>query len=101
MIQPVSWFIRLNYGGSNVFTNSPIVDIQYNGVTITAFSSLGTAFWTGTANYICYNPSVNFEAVATGLENQAVTLKLSMAQAGNAAGDNTVTVILFYTVTTI
>nr|QKV51037.1 hypothetical protein [Crucivirus sp.] len=101
MIQPISWFIKLNYGGNNAFVGSPNCNIQYNGVTETAFSSLGSSFWTATQSFICYNPSVNFEAAATALENQTISLKLSAGVTGNAANDNTVTVILNYAVTTI
>lgn len=87
--------IRFNYGGTNAWTSNPQIQILYNGVLIQSIAPT----WTST--FTKYDPIDGFalmQIAGTDFVNQAVSLGLSAAPTGNAAGDNTITIWCNYTI---
>lgn len=89
----VGW--KLNYGGSNAFTNSPTTRLNYNTAVasnIIATNNAGASFWqqTSTTFFFAY-PQIN-ELSSSAITNVAVYYNSGLAATGNAANNNTVTV---------
>jgi hypothetical protein len=110
MVNVISYTLKFNYGGSNVFTatSSQTISLVYAGTPNTAlgFSGFAQATIVGTTSTYSFQ---SFAAlgrilqVATTCENQALLAKNTVATeiGGNAANDNTVTVVVYYTILTI
>jgi len=98
--------LKLNYGGSNVFTESgDNLAIKYtddSGVAVSQTVEC-TGFIDATADtYTNAEPAINAIVAATGAENQALVLdNIGSNFAGNAANDNTLVVNVAYRVVTI
>lgn len=105
-IVPLFIHLVMNYGGTNVFTNTPTIGIDWEdpvGASIATISP-GATFW-GTAingryfgSYITGTFSGNS---ASDHINELLSLKLSALLTGNAGNDNTVRVNMSYYVMTI
>jgi len=91
-------YLRMNYGGTNVFTNSPAINIDYNGILSASLAIDVNVFWQSAANTVSVNEGPNMASLLSNFDNQPVILNLTAALTGNAAGDNTVTVIAEYQV---
>ena len=91
---------KLNYGGSNAFTGSGTPAVQYTTAGVSAFSFNASAY-TGTTNK-AYSLGTIASDNALTLENDSIQcITISSNPAGNAAGDNTVSVGIWYTSATI
>lgn len=101
VIRPVCCDVKLNYGGTNAFTNGQNFALKHGGSGGTSMGTINVASMLGgTANaYTINNVMMGSNNVAaTVLENAALFVQNSGATeiSGNAAGDNTVTVTLLY-----
>jgi len=104
LIVPVMAIFKMEYGGTNAFTNNITIQVNYGSVeatgTIMNFTA-ETNFWQSTSNQLAIGiTSLITDITASNAENTAVYATLSGALTGNAAGNNTVKVqILWYSVT--
>ncbi|QKV51006.1 hypothetical protein [Crucivirus sp.] len=96
-------FLKLNYGGTNAFTNTPTITHKIGTTSIGGSVASPTTFWTATANtYTMMSPhalnsaNLSYQLAATVLDGAAYKLTLSAALTGNAANNNTVTAIVEY-----
>ena len=89
-IIPVSCMVQLLYGGSNAFTTtSATVQLQINGISMTAV--IAAAFLAGTANayYYPWPLAANATVPSTTIQNQALTINNPGTNiAGNAGNNN-------------
>lgn len=93
---PVALYMLSVYGGSNPWTNNPSLFMDWNNAAI-VLTSMGFSGWTNTQNFVHlldYGWAVNANDVL--INNEALELAISVALLGNAAGDNTVKVLLHY-----
>jgi hypothetical protein len=94
------------YGGSNVFTNTPLNQINfgstYNSGTILTNSG-GASFWQASSNqyFTAVTGSTNLITAASTCENTGVYFTMSTGATGNAANDNTIIMQVQYLVLTI
>lgn len=100
----VGALLKLNYGGTNAFTESADnLAIKYtdgSGAAVSQTIESGS-FITATADtYSNALPKIDVIAAATGVENQALVLHNTGDGeiAGNAANDNTLSIRVYYTV---
>lgn len=98
VIVPDLMFMVMNYGGTNAWTSNPATSLLSNGVTM---GGLTTATWTDVFTKIIYVAFPSYNGQNTNVENGAISLHLSAAPTGNAAGDNTVTVFFYYKILNI
>ncbi len=105
----VSVVLKLIYGGTNAFTNSPSTTIGY-GTTPAATGggwviTVPVGFWQATASQYYLNPvgavATGISTAATVAENGALYIQTSTNITGNAAGDNTAKVQVNYYVISI
>jgi len=95
---------KLVYGGSNVFTNGQSCSLLYNGTTSVCTDVITAAqvvFSTNSTHSTTY--PLSFSAASSSLENQNIKIANVGASeiTGNAAGDNTVNVYIYYTIVAI
>ena len=90
--------LKLNYGGTNAFTGSNNVQIYYTtaGTAAGLIVQIGPTSFTGTTN-----KAYTLQGLGSGgggnLEANSISVTVATANpAGNAAGDNTVTVGVWY-----
>lgn len=87
--------VRFNYGGTNAWTSSPSIFLTYGGV---AGGSLAVGWTNAFTIYDLVDSTGLVPITPANLVNTALTFTLSAPPTGNAAGDNTVTVKVYYTV---
>lgn len=88
-------YFKLNYGGNNAFTASNPVAIG-NGAD-SSLIVLGDTFWKATTNaYGYYGGAATLATTETNFLAKSLNFVLSGGTTGNAANDNTVTVIVYY-----
>jgi len=102
---PYCAFFKLTYGGSNVFATGKTICIVYNGggSTTTLISRLSSGFLVQSANT---SSTALLQTVTTSTftgENTSLVVKVFGGSeiTGNAANDNTVTIVLFYYVMSV
>jgi hypothetical protein len=98
----VSAQFKLNYGGTNAFTNNPLGGLgNGNSASNWILGPTGTTFWQATSSqYYLTNMPLGKAFTASVGENAALYWTLSAALTGNAANDNTITLqVYYYTVT--
>jgi len=95
VIMPTTIIILLNYGGTNVWSNSPSVQLRYNGVSGTA-SALTTPQWGQASTRLSSQAAPFLTASRTQRNNEPLTFNLGVAATGNAANDNTAEVTVYY-----
>lgn len=106
MIQFLSATMKLDYGGTNAFTESgdnlAIKFTDDSGVAVSQTIEM-TAFITATVDtYTNAQPAINAIVAATGADNQALVLdNVGSEIAGNAAADNALVVSVLYRVVSI
>ena len=99
--------MKLNYGGTNAFTESSITfGVKYTDDTgVQVSQTIEATGWIDQTADTFTNalPKIDAIVAASGAENQALVLdNLGAGEvAGNAAGDNTVTIRVFYSVVSI
>jgi len=100
VVQVISSAWRLNYGGSNVFTSSPATLFRYNNSFGGQNPTFGNTFWEASQDSVTlrYDPLRENPLIASECENLPVTVRLNSAITGNAANNNTVTVVTKYVV---
>lgn len=81
------------YGGHNAWTNTPSLSLYYNGIT--EGNNL-TASWIGTQNLLTTSSVVLTNIPVVNMNNGALSMGVSTALTGNAAGDNYVVVTIYY-----
>jgi len=106
-IMIIQAFSRLNYGGSNVFTNGQNCSLEFGSTDICAQNIITAAQIVAAANtsVSVSNPIPNFFSNVRPVwtDNVAITIKNTGASeiTGNAAGDNTVSLYIYYMTITI
>jgi len=101
MIVPTQCALRHNYGGNNVWTNGPTPSLSWNNDTSSVLVPLNDPFQLAAVTQTSISSGVD-EVVPTSVyDNQPLTFQLSAGLAGNAANDNTATIIVTYLVLTI
>jgi hypothetical protein len=112
IIVPVQTVCKLNYGGTNAFTNSPTMRLLYGSVSNTnnCVQMVGvnnTAFCQATSNQYCTSNTLVGSGGSSGNisstvgENTIISVNGSTDFTGNAANNNTMTVVVLYYVLTI
>lgn len=102
IIVPQYFIARLNYGGNNAFTGTPTTQLRYGGSVSSVTQTFGAAFWNATATTLFgWTNPLNIVGTTFNMVNVAVDLNLSAAITGNAANDNTVTILFGYDVITL
>jgi len=103
VIVPVQATMKMIYGGTNAFTGTPTMFIQYGtGVGTNGIFQVSSAgFWTATQNayIIPFNTGSSLQMNASAVENVAVMVAASSGISGNAAANNTAEIqIMYYTI---
>lgn len=99
---PLAWYSVFIYGGNNAFTGSNPLNLTYNGLnTSLAFpgtiQTAGVMVGTTTTERVGYG-SVASSATTNAYINQPLLVTAAANFAGNAANDNTVTLVVNYVI---
>lgn len=98
-IFPIMAILKMNYGGSNTFTNSPIIQFNWNAVTECMAVPGTAAFMQGTQSQSqSYVNNLQVDENSTLIENQSITCVLVPAVTGNASNNNTMSIVLVYNI---
>lgn len=96
---PISASAEMNYGGTNAFTNEPVIQLKV-GTAIThatVASAPNIAFWQGTSNQLVgLGPQAIPQSSSAAWENAAMTWNMSVGTTGNAAMDNTAAITVTF-----
>jgi hypothetical protein len=106
VIVPMSCTLKLDYGGTNAFSNSPALTLYWGSggtAILLILAASNTGFSEATSNQYTFaftGLAGTQTQTATNLENKAVFIQASANYTGNAANNNTIgLVITYYTVT--
>lgn len=89
--------VIMRYGGTNVWTNNPSINLLWGGG-----SGIIPAFpWTNAFTRLNESTNVSTSGNVSGFENQPFTFSLVSGLTGNAANDNTATVVVYYRLLTL
>lgn len=102
IVIPHSVILKMNYGGTNVFTNAPNVSCDWSSGLEHFTTGPGAGFWQAASNQIdVFLIGGSGIDSYTNVENDPVTLELAAALTGNAANNNTVSIVFEYSIVTI
>lgn len=87
------------YGGTNVWTNTPSYNLLWGGGSGLIPSGLG--LWDSAFNVLRENNNLSTSGNVSGFENQPFNFSLVSGLTGNAANDNTATVVVYYQLLTL
>lgn len=90
---------KFKYGGTNVFTNAADIDILY-GSNLVKSCNLDAGFWGATTDRMVMFDGLDWqnEFNASSVQNTIVQARVTQALTGNAANNNTVEIVVIYSV---
>jgi len=100
IIVPISCITKHVYGGTNVWSNLPTTSLNYGGIEVIAV--VQNPVWTTAGNAFGLGYNIGSDtATEAQCVNLDLTLTLSAALTGNAAGDNTAIVSTKYIIVSV
>lgn len=99
MITPIAIQLIPKYGGTNAWVGSSNIYVTIGGVLC---ADISTITWIGTADYYKYSNEFTSDSNTISLmKDKDIIINFSAGLTGNAANDNTMTVIVYYMLTNV